>query len=90
MFHRIDKMTVESPTFLNVTFKDGAFCRYDVSPLMERHADVFGSLRNPILFSQAKVAAGGYGVVWNADIDLCADDIYGCVESCRKGASARF
>ena len=76
MFHRIDKMTVERPTFLNVTFKDGTFCRYDVAPLMEKYNDIFGLLKDAVLFSQARVAAGGYGVVWNADIDLCADDIY--------------
>ena len=76
MFHRIDRMTVESPTFLNVTFRDGVFRRYDVEPLMIQHSEIFGALRNPILFSQAKIAAGGYGVVWNADIDLCAEDIY--------------
>ena len=76
MFHRIDRMTVEGPTFLNVTFRGGAFRRYDVEPLMIQHSGIFGALRNPILFSQAKVAAGGYGVVWNADIDLCAEDIY--------------
>ena len=76
MFHRIDRMTIEEPTFLNVTFKAGTFCRYDVAPLMERYSDIFGPLKNAVLFSQAKVAAGGYGVVWNADIDLCAEDIY--------------
>ena len=69
-------MTVEGPTFLNVTFKDGTFCRYDVAPLMAKRSDIFGALSNAILFSQARVAAGGYGVVWNADIDLCAEDIY--------------
>lgn len=76
MFHRIDNLTVEKPTYLNVTFKDGSFRRYDVAPLMVQHSRIFGALRNPILFSQARVAAGGYGVVWNADIDLCAEDIY--------------
>ena len=79
MFHRIDRMTVEGPTFLNVTFMDGVFCRYDVATLIKRYSDIFGPLKNGVLFSQAKVAAGGYGVVWNADIDLCADDIYNAV-----------
>ncbi len=79
MFHRIDKLTVEKPTFLNVTFKDGKSCRYDVAPLIAKY-ELFNDLRNPILFSQAKVAVGGYGVVWSADIDLCAEDIYDSVK----------
>ena len=89
MFHRIDKMTVEGPTFLNVTFKDGVFCRYDIAPLMERYGGIFSPLKNAILFSQAKVAAGGYGVVWNADIDLCAEDIYDFATAQRGAGGGR-
>lgn len=84
MFHRIDRMTVEEPTFLNVTFKDGSFRRYNVVPLMVQHSRIFGALKNPILFSQARVAAGGYGVVWNADVDLCAEDIYDSVSEAAR------
>lgn len=75
MFHKIDSLEVESPTFLNVKFKDGVCRRYDMAPLIERY-EVFRALTNPVLFSQAQVAAGGYGVIWNSEIDLCAEDIY--------------
>lgn len=75
MFNKIDTVSTEMPLFLNVVFRDGKKCRYDMAPLVSRYA-YFKDLRNPILFSQATVAKGGYGVVWNSEIDLCADDIY--------------
>ena len=75
MFNKIDTVATERPLFLNVVFRDGKSCRYDMAPLVEKY-DYFRDLKNPVLFSQATVAKGGYGVVWNADIDICAEDLY--------------
>ena len=57
-------------------FDDGTVKRYDVSQLFSKH-DVFKTFRtNPGLFSKARIDTGGYGVVWNEDIDLSANEIW--------------
>lgn len=48
---------------------------YDMNKLIESH-DVFKPLDNEELFAKVHVDAGGYGVSWNDEIDLSANEIY--------------
>lgn len=49
---------------------------YDVKPLFGR-IDAFKVLENdPALFSDVTVDVGGYGVVWNDDLDLSCDELF--------------
>ncbi len=52
---------------------------YDVTPLMDKW-QAFKALRDPELFAQVKVDAGGYGISWNDEIDLASEEVYenGC------------
>ncbi|KOM89032.1 hypothetical protein ADT22_03400 [Clostridium botulinum] len=38
--------------------------------------DFYADLRNRLLFEQAKVDAGGYGVSWNDDIDISEYELW--------------
>ena len=61
---------------LRAEFLDGSKKIYDVKPLMEK-IQVFTMLRYVHgLFGQVKLDIGGYGVVWNDEIDLSCDEIY--------------
>lgn len=48
---------------------------YDMKPLIE-HAVPFAPLHNEEFFTRVRVDAGGYGISWNDDIDLSANEIY--------------
>ena len=76
MFHRI-KSVVPLPDYkLLAHFLNGADKLYDLEPLMEQY-EVFRNLKTvPGLFEQAKADIGGYGVVWNEEIDLDAEEIW--------------
>ena len=55
---------------LKAEFQDGAERIYDVKPLMEK-IPVFKMLGYVHgLFEQVRVDTGGYGIVWNDEIDL--------------------
>jgi len=61
---------------LRAVFQDGELKIYDVAPIQERWP-VFRSLKEiPGLFELVQVDTGGYGIVWNDEIDLAAEEIW--------------
>ena len=49
---------------------------YDVAPLFER-IDAFSDLRDhPEEFASVSVDVGGYGVIWNDELDLSCDELW--------------
>lgn len=65
----LDGMTI------GVLFEGGIFKKYDLEPLTKKWP-VFEALRYRKLFEQARIEAGGYGIVWNEDIDIAAEEIF--------------
>lgn len=60
---------------IGVLFADGTFKKYDLEPLCKKWP-VFKSLYHRDLFETAHIEAGGYGIVWNEDVDIAAEEIY--------------
>ena len=60
---------------IGVLFEDGIFKKYDLRPLIKIWP-IFKKLQNRNLFTKARLDIGGYGIVWNKDIDLEADGVY--------------
>ena len=76
MFHKIKSVAAMPDFILLAHFSDGTEKEYDMKPLMEQY-EVFRSLGNiPGLFGQVKADVGGYGIVWNEDIDLDAEEVW--------------
>ncbi|MBQ7216900.1 MAG: DUF2442 domain-containing protein [Synergistaceae bacterium] len=76
VFHRIKNVTPLKDMILLAEFQDGTVRHYDVKPLKEK-IPVFGMLDYVHgLFEQVRVDAGGYGIVWNDELDLAAEEIY--------------
>ncbi len=75
MFHKVKEVTPLSDLKLAVQFVNGTTKVYDAAPLMERF-DVFKALENEELFGSVEVDVGGYGIVWNDDIDLSCDELW--------------
>jgi hypothetical protein len=59
---------------LRVVFYNDMVVTYDCSPLLEEA--VFNPLSDQSLFNQAQVDSGGYGIVWNDDIDLSESELW--------------
>ena len=76
MFHRLKNITPLPDMILLAEFLDGSVRKYDVKPLMNK-IPVFQMLNYvPGLFEQVKVDTGGYGIIWNDEIDLACDELY--------------
>ena len=75
MFHKIKNVTVLPDFKLSVQFAEGVTKIYDVLPLIEKF-EAFKPLKNAELFSSAETDTGGYGVIWNDDIDISCDELF--------------
>ncbi|MCL2191540.1 MAG: DUF2442 domain-containing protein [Treponema sp.] len=76
MFHAIETVATLPDYQLSVLFRSGENKVYDMGDLMAKN-EAFRSFRlTRGLFEQAKVAAGGYGVYWNDDIDISCNELY--------------
>jgi hypothetical protein len=75
MFHKIKQVTPMPDYRLSVRFVQGTTKIYDVKPLLGRLSG-FEALGDVKLFSDAAVDVGGYGIVWNDDLDLSCDEIW--------------
>ena len=76
MFHKIKDVNPMPDYQLSVQFSEGVTKVYDVKPLFEK-IEAFKVLKNnPALFADVTVDVGGYGVVWNDDLDLSCDELF--------------
>lgn len=75
MFHKIKNVFPLEDYKLLVQFCVGVTKIYDVKPLFEWRA-VFKKLKEDELFYGAYVDTGGYGVVWNDEIDIACDELW--------------
>ena len=76
MFHRVHDVKPLPDLNLLVSFVNNEVKRYDVRPLMDEW-EPFRSLGTvPGLFNCVHVDAGGYGVVWDDNIDLSCNELY--------------
>jgi hypothetical protein len=57
-----------------VIFQNNKAKEYDCTPLLEE--TMFNPLRDESLFAQVEVGRGGYGIVWNDDIDLSESELW--------------
>ena len=76
MFHKIKNVSALPDFKLSVQFSEGITKLYDVKPLFDKWS-TFRALQNdPVLFGDVHVDAGGYGAVWNDELDLSCDELY--------------
>ena len=76
MFHKVKDVNALPDYRLSVQFCEGVTKIYDVTPLFEK-LPVFAYLKNkPEEFSRLFVDIGGYGIVWNDELDLSCDELW--------------
>ena len=76
MFHEVKAVNALPDYRLSVQFAEGVTKIYDVKPLFSKWLP-FKALENaPELFSSVEVDTGGYGIIWNDDLDLSCDELF--------------
>lgn len=76
MFHKIKHVAALPEYKLSVRFSEGVTKIYDVAPLFEK-IPLFAALKeHDEAFACVSVDVGGYGIVWNDELDLSCDELW--------------
>lgn len=75
MFHKIKNVTPLKDFKLSIQFAEGITKIYDMKKLIENNK-IFADLKDINLFNSVEVDIGGYGVIWNDDIDISCDELF--------------
>ena len=75
MFHKIKNVSPLPEYKLSVQFAEGVTKIYDVKPLFQK-IPAFKSLESNNDFGGVYVDVGGYGIVWNDELDLSCDELW--------------
>ncbi|MBQ9767933.1 MAG: DUF2442 domain-containing protein [Lachnospiraceae bacterium] len=78
MTHRIKFVKALDNLKLSVVFQSGTEKEYNVRGLYPVFPQFEEFETSPELFRQVKVDAGGYGISWNDELDLDAEEIWEC------------
>ena len=76
MFHKVATVQPKTDYKLLVGFVGGEKRIYDVKPLFDKFKAFRALSVTKELFETVRVDVGGYGIVWNDDIDLSCDELY--------------
>lgn len=76
MFHKVKDVNALPDYRLSVQFCEGITKIYDIKPLFEK-LPVFGYFKeHEDEFFGVSTDIGGYGIVWNDDLDLSCDELW--------------
>ena len=76
MFHKVKSVYAMQNFILRVHFVEGVYKSYDLKPLFDK-LPIFKKLeKHPDLYAKVSVDIGGYGIVWNDELDLACDELW--------------
>ena len=61
---------------LEVTYRDGTIIRYDMSLMFSKYPQLEELRKNRGLFLTGRLDPGGYGIIWNDELDFDLTSIY--------------
>jgi len=73
-YPRIHKVQAIDDTTLMIEFTNQEVKKYDIRHLLD--IPMFSPLQQPAFFKNFKVEPGGYGIVWNEEIDLSEYELW--------------
>lgn len=76
MTHRIKEIKILDKFVVLAIFQDGTEKRYDVSQLFADYPQFRQLEKEAGLFESVTVDVGGYGISWNDELDLVAEEIW--------------
>ena len=75
MFPKLNKIKALPGCMLRAEFKDGREVVCDISKLAEVNPAFCDLVNDPELFAQVRIDPGGYGISWNDELDLEAEEL---------------
>ena len=76
MFHKVKTISPLPEFKLSVQFSEGVTKIYDFKPLFEKIPAFRYFMDHPEEFNEVIVDVGGYGIIWNDDLDLSCDELW--------------
>ena len=76
MFYKVKEVKALPDLKLWVRFIGGATKIYDVKPLLKKWEPFKVFKKDTALFKKVKVDVGGYGIIWNDDLDLACNELW--------------
>lgn len=76
MFHKVKAVHALPDCRLSVQFAEGITKLYDVTQTFGRWEQFQELESDPSLFYEVKVDTGGYGIVWNDELDLSCNELF--------------
>jgi Protein of unknown function (DUF2442) len=73
-YPKIHQAKAIDDTTLLIEFTNQEVKKYDIRHLLD--TPIFSLLRQPAFFKNFKVESGGYGIVWNEEIDLSEYELW--------------
>ena len=61
---------------VELTYQDGKVVQYDMSQMFKKYPQLEELRKNRKLFESGHLDVGGYGIVWNDELDFDATSIY--------------
>ena len=83
MFVKITSVATLPDYILLVGFSTGEFKQFDIKPLIAKYPPFKALTQVNGLYEQIKIDIGGYGLVWNDELDLSADGLYEQGQPCQ-------
>ena len=80
MFYFATKVIFLEDVVIELTYQDGKIIRFDLSKMFSKYPQLEELRRNRDLFLGGHLDPGGYGVIWNDELDFSASSIYECGE----------
>lgn len=76
MFHKVKSVSPLADFKLSIQFSEGVTKLYDLKPLLEK-IPAFSRLKeHPEEFPGVTVDVGGYGIIWDDELDLSCDEFW--------------
>lgn len=82
MFVRATELKFLNDVKVEVTYIDGNVVEYDFSTIFAKYPQL-KQLRNRKLFESGHLDPGGYGIIWNDQLDFDVQSIYECGKKVR-------
>lgn len=75
MFHKIKKVEPLEKQILKVYFENKKVKYYDMNKVI-KEIKALEPLKDENIFQKASVAVGGYGIIWDDEMDIAAEELY--------------
>ncbi len=76
MFHKLQGVFPMEDFVLGCKFLNGAIKLYDIKPLIREISAFAYFTEHPEAFKQVSISPGGYGIIWNDELDLSAEEVW--------------